>query len=290
VNWGLNRVELPNAVAPGESVTLNFNVSPPVSGWTNFQWVMAHGTTNIGAATPNLFINVGGVNNAAFVSQTVPAAMVPGAMYAVSVTMQNTGDTTWTAANNFRLVSHNPYGNTTWGLSQVYVPGTVPPGASATFNFNVTAPSTPGTYNFQWLMVRNSALGPLTPNVAVAVNGANDSSFVSQNVPATMSPSQSYPVSVTLQNTGTSIWAPGNYFLGSENPEANSTWGLNRVDLAAEVLPGASVTFSFNVTAPATAGTYEFQWRMVHNSTRFGVFPWGPNRRRCRTWPSSRRS
>jgi RHS repeat-associated protein len=150
----------------------------------------------------------------------------------------------------------------------------VAPGTSTTFNFNVTAPTTPGVYNFQWKMVRDGVqwFGALSANVAVGVNGTNDSQFISQTVPGIMSPAQSYPVSVTLQNTGTATWAPGSHFLGSENPEANTTWGLDRVDLTAQVAPGANVTLSFNVTTPSTAGTYNFQWRMVQNSTRFGGF------------------
>jgi hypothetical protein len=44
------------------------------------------------------------------------------------------------------------------------------------------------------------------------------------------------------------------------------------VELAAPVAPGANATFNFNVTAPSTVGTYNFQWRMVQDSTRFGAF------------------
>jgi RHS repeat-associated protein len=44
------------------------------------------------------------------------------------------------------------------------------------------------------------------------------------------------------------------------------------VDLAVPVGPGAYVTLAFNVTAPSAVGVYNFQWRMVNNSTRFGAF------------------
>jgi RHS repeat-associated protein len=44
------------------------------------------------------------------------------------------------------------------------------------------------------------------------------------------------------------------------------------VNLAVPVGPGAYVTLGFNVTAPTTEGVYNFQWRMVNNSTRFGAF------------------
>jgi len=47
-----------------------------------------------------------------------------------------------------------------------------------------------------------------------------------------------------------------------------------RVHLAAAetITPGNSKTFTFNVIAPSAAGTYNFQWRMVHeNVVWFGA-------------------
>jgi RHS repeat-associated protein len=86
-----------------------------------------------------------------------------------------------------------------------------------------------------------------------------------------MAPGQSYAVSVTLQNTGGTSWGPGTYYLASMNPQDNVTWGLNRVDLATSVAAGTSVTLSFNVTAPATAGIYNLQWQMTQGGVRFGA-------------------
>ena len=58
--------------------------------------------------------------NAVFVRQTVPAPMIAGQRYAVSVTMRNTGMTTWTAAEaQFRLGAINPDDNTNWGTNRV---------------------------------------------------------------------------------------------------------------------------------------------------------------------------
>src|SRR5205085_4404554 len=48
-------------------------------------------------------------------------------------------------------------------------------------------------------------------------------------------------------------------------PQDNLTWGLARVGLASPVPPGAKTTFNFVVTAPATAGSYNFQWRIVQD-------------------------
>ena len=51
------------------------------------------------------------VNVAGFVSHTIPANMVPGQPYTITVTMQNTGTTTWTAAGNYKLASIQPGSN-----------------------------------------------------------------------------------------------------------------------------------------------------------------------------------
>src|SRR5207237_1324496 len=186
----------------------------------------------------------------------------PGQTYAVSVTMQNTGTTTWTAAGAYRLGSQNPQDNTTWGTNRVSLPSgsSVAPGANVTFSFNVTAPATAGTYNFQWRMVQDGVewFGALSANAAVRV-GLDNAQFVSQNVPVAMTPGQSYTVSVTMQNTGAGTWSPASlHRLGSQNLPDNTVWGLSRVELPGPVAPGASVTFTFNVIAPAASGRYNF--------------------------------
>ena len=203
-------------------------------------------------------------NNSAFVSQNVPAVMVPGQVYAVSVTLQNTGTTTWSSGALYKLGTQNPMDNTLWtGSTRVALPSNVAPGQNVTFNFNVTAPSTPGTYNFQWKMVQEFVewFGAQSVNVAVKV-GLNDAIFASQSVPPVMTPGQSYAVTVTMTNTGGSTWSTSGYRLGSQNPENNMNWGLNRVAPTATTPPGSNGVFNFNVTAPSTPGTYNFQWKM----------------------------
>lgn len=74
----------------------------------------------------------------------------------MSVTMRNLGKNTWTAAQSYRLGSVNPYNNTTWGMSRVdLAPGdNIATNQSKTFTWTVKAPSSPGTYYFQWRMLR----------------------------------------------------------------------------------------------------------------------------------------
>ncbi|HEV2708507.1 MAG TPA: S8 family serine peptidase, partial [Pyrinomonadaceae bacterium] len=137
---------------------------------------MAVTSHNNGALCAASFDNVGlsaaTTNNAAFVSQSVPSTLTAGQTANVSVTMQNTGTTTWTTAEGYKLGSQNPQDNGTWGTGRVALPASVAPGGQATFNFNVTAPTTPGTYNFQWRMLREGVewFGGYTTNVTVTVN------------------------------------------------------------------------------------------------------------------------
>ena len=73
-------------------------------------------------------------------------------------------------------------------------------------------------------------------------------------------------MSVTFENTGTSTWDPeAEYWLGSQNPENNSTWGIARVALDGPIAPEEQVTFSFSITAPGTDRVYDFQWQMVQD-------------------------
>jgi hypothetical protein len=98
----------------------------------------------------------------------------------------------------------------------------------------------------------------------------NQALFISQSIPASMIARQSYTVFVTVRNSGSTTWLPGNgYRLGSQNPPNNFIWGLNRVPVTGSVSPGAQTTFSFIVTAPASAGSYNFQWRMLQEGVGF---------------------
>lgn len=110
-------------------------------------------------------------NDARFATQSVPTSMVPGQTYLGSVTMQNTGTSTWTS--EYRLGSQNPQDNSLWGMGRVYLePGeAIKPGQSKGFQFNVTAPAFPGIYAFQWRMVREGVewFGEFTPSAAVTV-------------------------------------------------------------------------------------------------------------------------
>lgn len=105
------------------------------------------------------------------------------------------------------------------------------------------------------------------PHSTTSEEPADFSSFISQTVPTTMVAGQTYNVSLTFRNTGSTTWSNPSYKLGSQTPIGNTNWGGNVVSLPGSVAPDDPVTINFSVTAPSTPGTYSFQWRMVREVT-----------------------
>ena len=280
LTWGFARIELTNAVAPGQNAVINFTLTAPTNtGTYDFQWRMVHEDVAwFGATTENVVIQVGTVlpppptNAATFVSQTVPAAMFTGRTNPVTIVLRNTGNTTWTSADGFALASQNPLNNTVWGTNRIALPGPVAPGDTATFNFNAVAPSVAGTNNFQWLMVQGAAgyFGDLSANVPIVVTApptaTNGALFISQNVISPVRKGTNFFVTLKFKNTGTTTWRPEtSHRLGSRNPTDNTTWGFARVQLGTAIAPGVTATLFFQAKAPATAGTYNMQWQMLQD-------------------------
>ncbi|MCX8091420.1 MAG: PA14 domain-containing protein, partial [Verrucomicrobiae bacterium] len=133
VNWVINNL--------GFDPRCNDHTDPgPYWNWSHFM---------------NLII--GQVNNAAVVGGSVPSTVAPGQTFTASITMRNSGTKPWTSDGTpHRLGSQNPQDNTRWGLSRVGLPTSpVNPGQNVTFTFTATAPTTPGTYPFDWRMVED---------------------------------------------------------------------------------------------------------------------------------------
>lgn len=167
----------------GASMTATATLSPNVVPGT---YSITLSTPHCGPASANAITVEASGDAASFQSQSVPSVMNPGQTYPVSVTFQNVGSTPWTSAGGYQLGSQNPRDNTTWGLSRVAMSpnDSIAPLQSKTFNFNVTAPTTPGTYNFQWQMLTSSEgwFGQLSTNVSITVGV----------IPPAQSPSKEY--------------------------------------------------------------------------------------------------
>jgi hypothetical protein len=127
------------------------------------------GVEDFGDLTPNVAVVVRTPRNSSFVSQTAPTTMVKGTTQSVTVRMRNTGAFTW--GSGYSLISQSPLGNTRWGVKSIPLGAgeTIAPDAEKTFTFNITAPNTPGTYNFQWQMYSGGVFGATSTNIPIVV-------------------------------------------------------------------------------------------------------------------------
>lgn len=109
------------------------------------------------------------------------------------------------------------------------------------------------------------------PASSPVVAGTNNASLVSMtSVPATLTSGQILPVTVVMKNTGTKTWVRtadatnGIYKLGIYPSTLYANWGFTRAGLPVDkVAPGESATFTFNIKASSTPGTYPLQFSMV---------------------------
>lgn len=224
-------------------------------------------------------------DDAAYLSQSTPGIMIPGQSYGISVTMKNTGRSIWRQGGySLKLVNVSEFLAKTWSVSSVDVNSTLTRGSDITFNFNVIAPQTEGSYNMQWQMANGNAFfGEPSMNAPIRVSGptppvvldviSNNSQFVSQQVPAKMEEGKTYDVTVTMRNSGITAWKPGEYKLKVSTKGADNTlnaWAVANVELSDDVLAGSEVTFSFKVTAPNKEGIYNLQCQLVKDGTFFG--------------------
>jgi len=93
---------------------------------------------------------------------------------------------------------------------------------------------------------------------------------ISTTIPSSMVAGQSYPVSVTMKNTGRMTWSEASMIrLGGIGDGSGDAYkfgpALIKIPAGTKVLPGAQYTFTFTMTAPATPGSYFPKYRMVRN-------------------------
>lgn len=242
--------------------------------------------------------------HAAWVDQSPWPTLRPGATVSYTIHFRNTGDTTWNRGSAFRQVNLAVTGDSTAfadaGMAVGWLSAnrvattteiTVAPNAIATFTFTLRAPSTPGTYRLPLHPVIDGVQHLEDEGVFVLVvsDPGLHSAWVSQSPYPTLQPGQvSAPLSIVFRNTGTQTWTKG--VLGQEARLAinqdDAQWAplgvnwmsANRVaaQTEASVPPGAIATFTFQVRAPQTAGTYSLHLRPVIDGTAWmedqGVF------------------
>lgn len=267
--WRATPVNLTSAINPGDSFTFTFAVTAPaVAGVYNLQWQMQRAGVFFGTPALNTAVNVtapagAGANGATFVSQSVPLTMAPGGIYAVLLTMQNTGTGVWSADTKHKLGSANLQDNTRWGFTRVNLTNgnanAVPPGALQTFNFRVKAPTTPGQYNFQWRMVQELVgwFGQLSANQIITVTATGLTPVTIPLPPASLNVNAGQPATFFAGAMGSSPiafqWQRQSAGAADFTPIPGATASTYRLDSTSGADHGAA--FRCVATNPAGSAT-----------------------------------
>ncbi len=188
--WNFKPINLRSKVQSGSDVTFSFKITAPSKpGNYIFRMQMETGDTYFGDAfgpgiiqvtgspaneTNNrLFVNSSG-DKSEFLMQIMTNKMAAGNKYDVSVTMQNTGKTTWSKNSDYTLGfldSLLNIANNNLKYTKIDLPYEVMPGKEVTFNFTINAPSAPGTYEYRWSMMHgNKYFGEPGEKYSVKVN------------------------------------------------------------------------------------------------------------------------
>jgi len=246
---------------------------------------------------------------AAYVSQSFPLAvtaldMVEGQTIPSYIELKNTGTKTWDS--NTRIGTTQPrdrssdFADSSWIAPNrpAAVTGTVPPGGTFKFQFNLHAPSTTGTYHEYFGVVQEGVAwfsdpgqgGPPDNDLEVQIVVSAPEyrgTFDSQTYPLapaafTMHVGEVSSGSITLTNSGTKPWIAGTTKLApiprdQASTFATSTWlSPTRVStVPADVQPGQKGTFPLALEA-TKVGDFEVELGLVEESvTWFADAPLG---------------
>lgn len=155
---------------PFEVATIT--ADPAADGMEFYSWVTNSGSPSIAdtsaiittltlgdepASITASYMEIPKINSSTFISQEVPT-WAPGETISVSVTMKNTGTSTWSKEDGYNLGSQGPQDNEVWGLSRVELDEgeQIKPNEEKTFSFNINVPVESGLYIFQWQMIEEN--------------------------------------------------------------------------------------------------------------------------------------
>jgi hypothetical protein len=247
---------------------------------------------------------------AQFVSQSFPLAsttltMVEGQVIPSYIELKNTGTKAWDTSTHIGTTQprdrKSVFADSTWladNRPSGVKSGTVPPGGTYKFTFDLAAPMTTGTYDEFFGVVQEGVAwfsdpgqgGPPDSDLEVKIQvvapdyrGAfKDQSFPLSPAPLAVHEGDVATGYIELTNTGTQTWKAGTTKLApiprdKPSPFADKSWlSTTRISTVAADVPPGSVG-RFDVTLDATAvGDTEVEFGLVEeNVTWFADAPQG---------------
>ena len=306
-----NRIEMSQAlVTPGQNARFNFTVTAPQT-YKNYQEYFSFVVEGVGWL-PDIGMywnfNVTDPNptySAEVVDKGTDVDVGVGSSASFTLKIKNTGNINW-SKNIVHLGvvgdKAGQFADSSWlSPNRIgFAESAVAPGATATFSFTINT-SNIGNYQEKMRLVAEGltwfgdeiplnaiirAAAIKAPGVTITLNVTGgtkeDFDYVSQSPFVTMNAGESKQVWLEVKNTGTTTWhktGTDPVRLATANPRDRGSDFIasNRVIMDKDtVAPGENVRFTFNITAPAKAGTYKEYFTLVHDGVAWfkdiGIF------------------
>lgn len=269
-------------ISPNETITFYFNMTAPsVAGTYVSEWRMLQENVVWFGEAVNMEIKVLNTlpaHQATIISENIPETMAKGHFYPVTINVRNDGGDTWSAANFYRLGAVND--NDVFAQTRHLIPNeqSISAGQVARFDFIMQAPDTVGDYLSDWRMVHDGVtwFGLTFARTVRVVEAYRQSAVISNTIPQVMEINKTYNVNITLKNTGNTSWNDsgdnyGQYRLGAVEDNDPFASGRIMIPPGRIIRPGEEYTFTFQMTAPGTPGSFVTDWSMLQEQvTWFG--------------------
>ena len=283
-------------IAPGQEKTFTFNVTAPygrgkyvLSGRMvrdGYGWFGDNAVKEITVVPASR-----STNDAKIVQITVPEYVAPGEKVNASISIRNTGTSTWVKSQNFRLgtltdnnlvftdMRHGGFTNSI-NDQRVFLSNqdTIKPEETKTFSFSFTAPASTGTYNLSVRMVKELvAWFGDSITVPIRVHEELDSQIGMNDVPSQLAAGSESTFTISIKNIGTDTWKRDTWhrFASTSNnefqliikPEDGFSNNITdqRVFLPtwSNIMQNEEIGLPITVKTPDTPGTYTLEFRMV---------------------------
>jgi hypothetical protein len=208
------------------------------------------------------------IPDASVAEARLPARVRCGKTFRASITLLNTGATTWTSADALAAAGGE---DAFTEAVRVAVPAgvEVAPGERYTFRFTLTAPEIAlPRARTAWRMVGEGGVWfGETAARSVAVDcppRVEDAELLEADLPSRLACAQRYPARITVRNTGRTRWSKrdGHALAAVEGGDDFHAPAVTLAD-GAVVAPAGIHTFAATLVAPDAAGTYRLAWRMA---------------------------
>ena len=215
---------------------------------------LSHATDNILLAPPT---------SAEITSLVFPDNITAGKSFSAQITVKNTDKVAWTESTYIRLGVEG----TSVGNNRVFLPvgASVAPGNSYTFTYTAAAPVN-GDLSLNVRMIKDGVcwFGD-TKTFSVK---ARDAQIISVNTPTGLMTGQTQDITVTVKNTGLSVWNADSYYRLATDA-SNTPSNRSYLPSGTKVAPGGTCTFTTAVQAMNTPGTAMVNLQMVQDGVTF---------------------